>query len=89
MALGAQVRDVLWLVLGRGLRLGGVGLLIGSLGALGLARLLASVTPGLDPNAPVVIALAGGLLLTVALVACWIPARRASRVDPLVALRSE
>ena len=89
MALGAQVRDVLWLVLGRGLRLGGVGLLIGSLGALGLARLLASITPGLDPNAPVVIALAGGLLLTVALVACWIPARRASRVDPLVALRSE
>ena len=89
MALGAQVRDVLWMVLGRGLRLSAGGLLAGGLGALGMARLLASVTPGLNPNALVVIVLAGGLLLAVALIACWIPARRASRVDPLVALRSE
>ena len=89
MALGAQIRDVLWLVLGRGLRLAVGGLLVGSLGALGLARILASITPGLNPNAPVVIVFAGGLLLAVALLACWIPARRAARIDPMVALRTE
>jgi predicted permease len=89
MALGAQIRDVLWLVLGRGLRLSAGGLIFGSLGALGMARILASITPGLNPNTPVVLVFAGALLLGVALIACWIPARRASRVDPLVALRSE
>lgn len=89
MALGAQIRDVLWLVLGRGLRLSAGGLAFGTLGALGLARILASITPGLNPNTPVVLVFAGVLLLGVALIACWIPARRASRVDPLVALRSE
>lgn len=89
MALGAQIHDVLWLVLGRGLRLTIVGLMIGSLGGFGMARILSSLTPGLKPNAPGVFVLAGGLLLAVALLACWIPARRASRVDPMVALRSE
>ena len=89
MALGAQIRDVLWLVLGRGLRLSVVGLVIGSLGAFGMARVLSSITPGLKPNAPAVFALAGGLLLAVAFLACWIPARRASRVDPMTALRTD
>ena len=89
MALGAQIRDVLWLVLGRGLRLSVAGLVIGSLGAFGMARVLSSITPGLKPNAPGVFALAGGLLLAVAFLACWIPARRASRVDPMTALRTD
>ncbi len=89
MALGARIRDVLWLVLGRGLRLTAGGLVIGSLGAIGLARILASIMPGLKPNAPGVFVAAGGLLLTAALLACWIPARRAARVDPTEALKSE
>jgi predicted permease len=89
MALGAQIRDVLWLVLGRGLRLTAIGLVLGVLGAAGLARVLASLTPGLKANAPGVVLLAGGLLFAVALLACWIPARRAARVNPMVALRSE
>jgi len=89
MALGAQIRDVLWLVLSRGLRFTAVGLVLGSLGAIGLARILASLAPGLKANVPGVVALASGLLLAIAFIACWLPARRASRVDPLVALRSE
>jgi putative ABC transport system permease protein len=89
MALGAQIREVLWLVLGRGLRLTAVGMGLGVLGAVGLARILASLTPGLKANAPGVVLVAGGLLLAVAFLACWIPARRASRVNPMVALRGE
>jgi predicted permease len=89
MALGAQIRGVLWLVLGKGLRLTAMGLLLGGVGAVGLARVLASLTPGLKANAPGVVIIAGGLLLAVAFVACWFPARRAAKVDPMEALRSE
>jgi len=89
MALGAQIRDVLWLVLWRGLRLTGVGLMLGVLGSAGLARVLSSLTPGLKANAPGVFVFAGALLVAAAFLACWIPARRASRVDPMVALRGE
>ncbi len=89
MALGAKIRDVLWLVLGRGLRLTAIGLVVGLLGAVAMARVLASVTPGLKANAPGVVVLAGLVLFAVALLACWIPARRASRVNPMVALRGE
>ena len=89
MALGAKIRDVLWLVLGRGLRLTAIGLVIGVAGAIGMARLLASLTPGLKANAPGVVVLAGLVLFAVALLACWIPARRATRVNPMVALRGE
>jgi putative ABC transport system permease protein len=89
MALGAKIRDVLWLVLGRGLRLTAMGLVLGVAGAIGMSRLLASLTPGLKANAPGVVVLAGLVLFAVALLACWIPARRASRVNPMVALRGE
>lgn len=89
LALGAQVRDVLWLVLGKGLRLTVVGVAIGWFGSFGLARALASVAPGLKANEPAVLFSVSGLLLAVATIACWLPARRASRVDPMVALRSE
>lgn len=89
MALGAQIHDVLRLVLGTGLRLSLVGTLIGLLGTFGLAKLLATVLPGLPASSPlVVLALAAGLI-GITLLACWIPARRAARVDPMVALRSE
>ncbi|MBX3744798.1 MAG: ABC transporter permease [Verrucomicrobiae bacterium] len=89
MALGAQIRDVLSLVLGRGLRLTAAGLVLGGLGAVALARILASITPGLKPNAPGVVVLASALLLVVAFTASWLPARRAARVDPMEALRCE
>ena len=89
LALGAPRRDVFRLALGRGLLLVGIGLALGLLGALGAGRALASLlynVGSLDPVAllTAIIALAG-----VALLACWFPARRATRVDPIVALRYE
>ncbi len=89
MALGAQLRDVRWLVLGKGLRLTAVGLALGCVGSLGLVRVIASLTPGLRPSGPVVLFSVSALLLTVAFIACWIPAQRAAKVDPMEALRNE
>lgn len=89
MALGAQVRDVLGLVLGKGLRLTLAGTVLGLGGAWAMARVLASLTPEMETNAPFVVAIVAGLLMIVAFVACWLPARRATLVDPMVALRSE
>jgi len=89
MALGAQVRDILHLVLGRGLFLALGGTALGLIGAFGVVRLLGQIVPELgSPNA---LTLAGVVvtLLTVALIACWLPARRATKVDPMVALRAE
>jgi ABC-type antimicrobial peptide transport system permease subunit len=89
MALGAQAAEVLRLVLGKGLRLAALGASIGLGGALMVARLLRSAVTGLpahDPTAVVVLALA---LVAVALLACWLPARRAAALDPVVALRQE
>jgi predicted permease len=89
MALGAQSRDVLWLVLGKGALLILVGGLFGMAGAYGVSRLLMSLIPSLPTNDPFVLPLTGLALITVALVACYIPARRATKVDPMFALRSE
>jgi predicted permease len=89
MALGAQVGDVLRLVLGKGLRLTLLGAAIGLVGAYLLTRLLGSLAPGLESSSPLLLSSVTGLLLAVALLACWLPARRAARVDPMVALRSE
>jgi putative ABC transport system permease protein len=89
MALGAQIRDVLALVLGEGVRLTLIGVGFGLAGAFGVGRLLASIMPGLPP-ADVFTALAAtGLLVGVAIAACWLPARRAARIDPIIALRAE
>jgi putative ABC transport system permease protein len=89
LALGAPRRDVFRLALGRGLLLVGIGLVVGLLGALGAGRALTSLlynVGSFDPTAllTAIIALAG-----VAVLACWFPARRATRVDPIVALRYE
>ena len=89
MALGAQIRDVLWLVLKTGLRLSLIGTGIGLVGACAITRLLASVMSELPAPNPWVIALVALLLVAITLFACWLPARRASRVDPMVALRNE
>jgi hypothetical protein len=89
MALGAQVHDVLKLVLGRGLKLTLLGTALGLLGAVGITRILKSIAPGLESNSPLVVALVAALLVVVGLVACWLPARRAAKVDPMVALRCD
>jgi predicted permease len=89
MALGAQSRDVLWLVLGKGALLILVGALFGIAGAYGVSKLLIAYIPSLPTRDPVIVAITGATLGVVALLACYIPARRATRVDPLVALRSE
>lgn len=89
LALGAQLRDVLWLVLGKGLRLTLLGVAIGLIGAFAQARLIGSVAPGLSATAPTAIAGVVALLVGVATLACWLPARSVTRVDPMIALRCE
>jgi putative ABC transport system permease protein len=89
MALGAQVGKVLWLVLGKGLRLALLGMAIGLIAALVIARLLASISPELETKDPITMVGVVALLLGVVILACWLPARRAARLDPINALRAE
>ena len=89
MALGAQPRDVMRLVLGQGLRMAFLGVLIGIAAALALTRLVASQLFGVSSHDPLTFVAVGILLTVVALLACYIPARRAIRVDPLIALKYE
>ena len=89
MALGAQSGDVLLMVLKHGMRLALAGATLGIVAALLLARMVAGLLFGISPQDPVTIAAVAGLLGTIALLACYIPARRATRVDPVVALRYE
>ena len=89
MALGAQEADVLRLIVKQGFALALVGAAVGIGAALGVTRYLTSMLYGVRPNDPLTIAAVAVLLWLVALAACYIPARRATRVDPLVALRYE
>jgi predicted permease len=89
MALGASPADVLKQVFLEGGRLAALGLGLGLIAALALTRLMASMLYGVKPGDPVSLGAAAALLAVVALAACYIPARRATRVDPLVALRYE
>jgi putative ABC transport system permease protein len=89
MALGAQRSDVMRLVLKQGAQLALGGIIAGVLVAFGLTRLLASMLYGVRPTDPATFAGVAILLLLVALLACYIPARRAMRVDPMIALRYE
>jgi len=89
MALGAQVKDVLALVLRNGMKLALIGVAIGLAGALWLTRLMSKLLFEVSPTDAATFAVVAVILLAVAFVACYIPARRASKVDPLVALRYE
>src|SRR6267154_1851040 len=89
MALGARPRDVLKFVVGHGLFLTATGLAVGLVGAFGAAHLLSSLLYGISPTDPGTFAGVALLLCTVALLACYVPARRATHVDPTVALRYE
>ncbi len=89
MALGAQPRDILRDVLGQGGKMAAAGIALGLLASLGLTRLMASMLFGVSATDPSTFAAVVAVLLGVALLACWIPARRAMRVDPMVALRHE
>ena len=89
MALGAKRGDVLRLVLGQGVTLVGVGLALGLLGAVAASRILMSVLYGVAALDGAALFIAMMLLASIAVLACWVPARRATRVDPMVALREE
>jgi putative ABC transport system permease protein len=88
-ALGASTWEQLMLVLKTGMALTGAGLVIGVLGALALTRILSSLLFGVSPRDPWTLLFVSTVLAAVAVAACYIPARRATQVDPLVALRHE
>jgi predicted permease len=89
LALGARRGNILWLVLRQGLKLAAVGIAIGLAGALALTRLMRGLLFGIDPGDPATLIAMSLLLIAVASLACWLPARRAARVDPIEALRYE
>jgi putative ABC transport system permease protein len=89
IALGAGTRELLRLVIGHGLLLAGVGLVIGLAASLGLTRLMSSLLYGVKPTDLITFVAVPAILAAVAALACYIPARRATRVDPIVALRCE
>jgi putative ABC transport system permease protein len=89
IALGAQRGDVHRLVLGRGLALAITGVVIGTASTLAVTRLLSSLLYGVNPRDPLTIVVVSAVLMVTAMLACYVPARRAARVDPMVALRQE
>jgi len=89
MALGARSNEVLRMVLKQGLSLVGVGVALGLVGAVSFSRVLEGMLFNTDPTDPATFAAVSLLFVAAALAACWVPARRATRVDPIVALKSD
>jgi putative ABC transport system permease protein len=89
MALGAQRRDVLWLVLREGARFSAIGIILGLGGAFAVTRWLSSELYGVSAADPLTYAGVAGVMAVITLLACYVPARRATGVDPLIALRYE
>ena len=89
MALGAGRRDVLKLLVGQGMKLALLGICVGAVAALLLTRLMSSLLFNVSTTDPLTYTAIALLLTFVALAACWLPARRATKVDPMIALRCE
>jgi len=89
MALGAQRRDVLKLMVGTGMRMALIGVVIGVIGSLALTRVIQNQLYSVSTTDPITFAGISLLLLAVALLACWVPARRAAKIQPIRALRYE
>jgi putative ABC transport system permease protein len=89
MALGAQMSDVLKLMVGQGMKLALVGVVLGLVASVGLTQLMKTLLFGVSATDPLTFVVIASLLTVVALLACWLPARRATKVDPMEALRYE
>lgn len=89
MAIGAQPRDVFRMILGQGMLMAFIGIVVGLIGAFGLTRLMETMLFGVEPTDPATFAVIAVLLGTVALIACYVPGRRATKVDPVISLRYE
>jgi putative ABC transport system permease protein len=89
MSLGAEPRDIVMLVVGQGMRLAFLGVAIGIAASLALTRLISTLLFAVSATDPLAFSLAAAVLVTTALIACYLPARRATRVDPIVVLRFE
>ena len=89
LALGAMPAQIRLMMLGQGMRLLAVGLVLGFIGAIAMSRVIRSLLFGVSANDPIIYAFVTVVLIVAAIVACWLPARRASRVSPMVILRAE